>query len=275
MSGHSFAILDVFTDTALSGNQLGVFPDGAEIDESHYQPLAKELGFSETVFVLPSEDATARVRIFTPTTELPFAGHPVLGTAIYLGARAGSESVSLKTDVGTIPLTIEGASVGRMKQPVPEWSPVSESSELLAALGVRESVLPVEEYALGPRPIFVTLDSPEAVARLRPDLERLAPFPNAISCIAADGDHWKARVFAPALGMAEDAATGSAAGPMAMHLARHGRVGFGEEIEIHQGVEIGRPSVLFATAFGTADAVESIEVKGGAVVVAEGRFTLP
>lgn len=276
MNDHAFAIVDVFTDSPLSGNQLGIFPDGSEIDESYYQPLAKELGFAETVFVLPPADAaTARIRIFTPATELPFAGHPVLGTAIYLGARAGSDSVSLETGAGVIPLTIEDAATGRMSQPLPESSTVSEACGLLSALGVRESVLPVEEYALGPRPIFVTLDSPAAVAALRPDMERLAQFPNAISCIAPDGAHWKARVFAPGHGIPEDPATGSAAGPMALHLARHGQVDFGEEIEIHQGEEIGRRSVLFATAFGTADAVVRIEVRGTAVVVAEGSFRLP
>jgi trans-2,3-dihydro-3-hydroxyanthranilate isomerase len=275
VSTHRFAIVDVFTDTPLSGNQLGVFPDGSAVDPSYYQHLAKELGFAETVFVLPAEhDGTARIRIFTPASELPFAGHPVLGTAIFVGGREGTDSVTLETGAGAIPVAIDGAE-GRMTQPVPTSSAFADEPALLKALGVRESMLPVEQYALGPTPVFVTLGSPDEVAALHPDLTALARFPNAVSCIARAGNHWKARVFVPGHGVPEDPATGSAAGPMALHLARHGAIAFGEEIEIHQGEEVGRPSVLFATAFGTAQAVERVEVRGSAVVVAEGEFTLP
>jgi len=280
MSAHAFAIIDVFTETPLTGNQLGVFPNASAIHETHCQHLAKELGFAETVFVLPADSGgTARIRIFTPTTELPFAGHPVLGTAIFIGAREGIDSVALETGAGLIPVELEGSNgrcaTGRMTQPVPAWSAFPEESALLAALGVRESALPVEQYSLGPTPVFVMLGSPGDVAALQPDLMLLARFPNAVSCIARDGDHWKARVFVPGHGIPEDPATGSAAGPMALHLARHGAIDFGEQIEIHQGEELGRPSVLFSTAFGTAQAIERVEVKGSAVVVAEGAFRFP
>jgi trans-2,3-dihydro-3-hydroxyanthranilate isomerase len=275
MSSHAFAIVDVFTDRALTGNQLGIFADAAEIDEAYYQPLAKELGFAETVFVLPAErDSTARIRIFTPATELPFAGHPVLGTAIYVGGREGVDAVSLETGAGVIPITLEGASRGRMTQPVPEWSTFADAPALLEALGLERSELPVEAYAIGPGPVFVTLRSPAELAALQPDLARLTAFANTVSCIAPDRDRWKARVFAPGHGVPEDSATGSSAGPLALHLARHGRIAFGEQIEIHQGGEIGRPSVLFAAAYGSSDSVDRIEVSGSAVVVAEGAFRL-
>jgi trans-2,3-dihydro-3-hydroxyanthranilate isomerase len=275
MSSHAFAIVDVFTDRALTGNQLGIFADAAEIDEAYYQPLAKELGFAETVFVLPAErDSTARIRIFTPATELPFAGHPVLGTAIYVGGREGVDAVSLETGAGVIPITLEGASRGRMTQPVPEWSTFADAPALLEALGLERSELPVEAYAIGPEPVFVTLRSPAELAALQPDLARLTAFANTVSCIAPDRDRWKARVFAPGHGVPEDSATGSSAGPLALHLARHGRIAFGEQIEIHQGGEIGRPSVLFAAAYGSSDSVDRIEVSGSAVVVAEGAFRL-
>jgi trans-2,3-dihydro-3-hydroxyanthranilate isomerase len=275
MSSHAFAIVDVFTDRALTGNQLGIFADAAEIDEAYYQPLAKELGFAETVFVLPAErDSTARIRIFTPATELPFAGHPVLGTAIYVGGREGVDAVSLETGAGVIPITLEGANRGRMTQPVPEWSTFADAPALLEALGLERSELPVEAYAIGPEPVFVTLRSPAELAALQPDLARLTAFANTVSCIAPDRDRWKARVFAPGHGVPEDSATGSSAGPLALHLARHGRIAFGEQIEIHQGGEIGRPSVLFAAAYGSSDSVDRIEVSGSAVVVAEGAFRL-
>jgi trans-2,3-dihydro-3-hydroxyanthranilate isomerase len=124
--------------------------------------------------------------------------------------------------------------------------------------------------------VYVVLGSPEEVAGLRPDFGALSELPAAmgINCAAGSGARWKTRMFAPAGGVPEDPATGSAAGPLALHLARHGRIGFGEEIEISQGAEIGRPSTLFARIDGSADAVERVEVGGSAVVVARGEFRL-
>ena len=109
------------------------------------------------------------------------------------------------------------------------------------------------------------------MAALRPNTDALLELsPYGTVCFARDGDRWKARVFVPAHGVGEDPATGSAAGPLALHLARHGRIGFGDEIEIHQGAEIGRPSTLFAVARSP----EEVEVGGSAVVVARGEFRL-
>jgi len=120
------------------------------------------------------------------------------------------------------------------------------------------------------------------VAALEPDLaalDRLARQLGAetmgFDCAAGDGRHWKMRMFSPADGIPEDPATGSAAGPLACHLARHGRIAFGDEIEVVQGVEIGRPSTLFARATGSSGAVHSVEVGGSAIVVARGSFELP
>jgi trans-2,3-dihydro-3-hydroxyanthranilate isomerase len=162
---------------------------------------------------------------------------------------------------------------GRMEQPIPTVEPYPEE-ELLAALGVEASELPVELYDNGLRNVFVVFGSEDAVADLRPDLGRLAALPSVIgvNCIAGSGRRWKSRMFAPAGGVAEDPATGSAAGPLCLHLARHGRVGFGDEIEITQGVEIRRPSKLYARVDGSADRVERVEVGGSAVVVARGEF---
>jgi trans-2,3-dihydro-3-hydroxyanthranilate isomerase len=95
-----------------------------------------------------------------------------------------------------------------------------------------------------------------------------------VSCFAGTGSRWKVRMFAPGAGVVEDPATGSAAGPLAVHLARHGRIGFGDEIEISQGIEIGRPSTLYARADGSADELERVEVGGSAVIVARGEFRL-
>jgi trans-2,3-dihydro-3-hydroxyanthranilate isomerase len=277
-----YVIADVFTDRPLEGNQLGVFTDARELDSGLMQRLARELNFAETVFVLPAEgDGHARIRIFTPTIELPFAGHPTLGTAFVLAAPMQLEEIRLETGRGVVPVRLqrEGGRItfGRMSQPVPTIEPYAEEAGLLEALGVERSELPVERYDNGVQHVYVALTSEQDVASLRPDLGRLSGLPAVvgINCFAGSGAHWKTRMFAPGDGVPEDAATGSAAGPLALHLARHGRISFGDEIEVSQGAEIGRPSKLYARADGSAEAVEAIEVGGSAVVVARGEFRLP
>jgi trans-2,3-dihydro-3-hydroxyanthranilate isomerase len=273
-----YVVADVFTDTALTGNQLAVFTDGREVDEKTMQDLAREMNFSETVFVLPPEEGGhARIRIFTPSSELPFAGHPVLGSAFVLGASLQLEEIRLETGSGVVPVALqrEGARIifGWMQQPIPHFEPYDRADELQEALGVRSS-LPVEVYYLGPGHVYVELGSEEEVAALAPDFGALAAFRLGINCFAGTGRHWKTRMFAPSDGVPEDPATGSAAGPLAIHLARHGRIAFGDEIEISQGVELKRPSKLYARVEGSADRIERVECGGSAVIVARGQFTL-
>ena len=280
-SSFRFNIVDVFTDAPLAGNQLAVFTDAREIPEELLQQLAREVNFSETVFVYPGTDgAHARIRIFTPGIEVEFAGHPVLGAAFVLGGPLQVETIRLATRRGVVPVKLEreGARIvfGRMEQPIPTVAPFEREQELLEALGVERSELPVEVYDNGLRHVYVTLASEAAVAALAPDFSRLGDLPEELSVntIAGAGSSWKTRMFMPAGGIAEDPATGSAAGPLALHLARHGRIAFGDEIEITQGVEIGRPSKLYARVDGDAGAVERVEVGGSAVVVARGEFRL-
>jgi trans-2,3-dihydro-3-hydroxyanthranilate isomerase len=274
-----YVVADVFTDTPLTGNQLAVFTDGRDVDDGLMQRLAKEMNFSETVFVLPSDaDAHARIRIFTPVAELPFAGHPVLGSAYVLAGPMQLGEIRLETLAGVIPIALEreGAQItfGRMMQPVPQHEPFAETEAVEELLGFR-SQLPVELYHQGPGFAYFGLESKDALAALSPDFGALGRITDyGISCFAGSGTSWKTRMFAPASGVAEDPATGSAAGPLCLHLARHGRVPFGEEIEISQGDEIGRPSKLFARVTGSAGQVESIEVGGSAVIVARGEFKL-
>jgi trans-2,3-dihydro-3-hydroxyanthranilate isomerase len=273
-----YVVADVFTDTPLTGNQLAVFTDGRDIDDETMQKLAREMNFSETVFVLPPENGGhARIRIFTPSNELPFAGHPVLGSAFVLAAPLQLGEIRLETDSGVVPVTLqrEGARIvfGWMQQPIPTFEPYERAEELQEVLGVR-SRLPVEVYYLGPGHVYVALESEDEVAALAPDFSALAGFRYGINCFAGAGKHWKTRMFAPSDGVAEDPATGSAAGPLALHLARHGRIGFGEEIEISQGKELKRPSTLYARVQGSADAIERVECGGSAVTVARGEFRL-
>ena len=280
MPSFRYVIADVFTELPLAGNPVAVFTDARELPQELLQPLARELNLSETVFVYPAEgDGHARVRIFTPTLELPFAGHPTLGTAFVLAAPLQLDEIRLETGAGTVPvrLTRDGPRItfGWMTQPVPRWRPFERERELLAALGVERSELPVELYDLGPMHVYVALPSEGAVASLVPDIAALADLGAGVNCFAGEGRRWKTRMFAPSHGVPEDPATGSAAGPLAVHLARHGRISFGDEIEISQGAELGRPSTLHARADGAGDRVERVEVGGSALVVARGEFRLP
>jgi trans-2,3-dihydro-3-hydroxyanthranilate isomerase len=274
-----YVVADVFTDVPLTGNQLAVFTDGRDVDDDTMQRLAREMNFSETVFVLPAESGGhVRIRIFTPATELPFAGHPVLGSAFVLGGPLQLVEIRLETGSGIVPVTLEreGARIvfGRMQQPIPEFEPFAEAEGLQELLGVR-SQLPIELYHLGPKHVYLELSSEDEVAALAPDFGALARLTHAgVNCFAGSGKRWKTRMFAPADGVPEDPATGSAAGPLAIHLARHGRIAFGDEIEISQGEELRRPSKLYARAEGSAERIERVEVGGSAVIVARGEFKL-
>jgi len=276
-----YVVCDVFTSTPLTGNQLAVFTDARAIPEELLPLLAREMNFSETVFVYPaSAGGHARIRIFTPQAELPFAGHPVLGAAFVLGAPLQLETIVLETGLGPVPVALqrEGPRVvfGRMTQPVPRIEPVPEAPAILAAIGVAKAALPLERYVNGPRHVMMNVDTPDQVARLAPDFAALArATADAVSCFAGAGGRWKTRMFAPGHGVNEDPATGSAAGPLACHLLRHGRIASGDEIQIEQGAEIHRPSTLYARATGTREALERVEVGGSAVTVARGEFRLP
>lgn len=281
MAEYRYVICDVFTDRPLAGNQLAVFTDARAIPETLLQPLAREVHFSETVFVYPPRaGGHARIRIFTPESELPFAGHPVLGAAFVLAGPLQLPTIVLETGAGPVPVTLErdGPRIvfGWMSQPLPTVEAFPAEAALLRALGVPRSELPVAMYVNGPRHVYVTLPSESAVAGLAPDLTALARLPLTVAnCVAGRDRRWKSRAFGPAAGVPEDPATGSAAGPLAWHLARHGRIAFGDEIEISQGAEIGRPSTLYARVQGSRDRLERVEVGGSAVVVARGEFRLP
>jgi len=288
LQGHSHArsarlryvLIDVFTERPLEGNQLAIFTDARALGAADMQRIARELKLSESVFALPAEDdADLRIRIFTPAAELPFAGHPVLGSAIFLGRALAREQVSLQTGAGAVSVRVEQhgprRGSGWMSQPLPRRMHFEAAEQLQRALGVERYGLPVELYENGPRHVFVELESDEALAALDPDLRALAALGEfGCSCFAGSGERFRARVFAPALGVAEDPATGSAAGPLAVHLARHGRIAFGRQIEISQGAEIARPSLLYAVAHGDAQRIERVEVGGSAVILAAGVLEL-
>jgi len=277
---YRYVICDVFTETPLAGNPLAVFRDAGGIPEARLQLIAREINYSETVFAYPPQaGGDARIRIFTPGRELPFAGHPVLGSAIVL-AGADRDEIRLETGRGVIPVRLTRRTgrpaFGWMTQPVPSVTPFDAADALVAAVGIGRSELPVEAYDNGVRHVYVGLESEEAVARLTPDLGQLArEFADyGINCFAGAGARWKTRMFTPGHGVAEDPATGSAAGPLAVHLVRHGRLASGEEIVISQGAEVRRPSSLHARVAANAGGIERVEVGGSAVVVGRGELLL-
>jgi len=280
---YRYQLCDVFTDRPLCGNALAVFTDAVGLDDASMQKLARELNLSECAFVLPPTcaEADARLRIFTPTMELPFAGHPTLGSAFVLTAEKRGMSIRVETARGISLVTFSRPpsepAFGWMTQPEPKITAYQRASELLAALGIEASGVrsPVELYDNGPHYVLVELASAAAVGALAPDMRRLEALGSIAAVVfAPNGARWKARVFAPGEGIAEDPATGAAAGPIALHLGRHGRVPFATDVTIDQGAELARPSTLVARARGGVEPV-AVQVGGHAVLIGRGEIELP
>jgi trans-2,3-dihydro-3-hydroxyanthranilate isomerase len=273
-----YALCDVFTDRPLAGNPLAVFTDARGLDAATMQALALEMNLSETTFVLPPErGGHAKVRIFTPRSELPFAGHPTLGTAFVLGGPLELPELRLELAAGIVPVRLEreGARIafGWMTQPAATPMAVPAAARVLEALGVPSDTASVFGYANGPEHIFVELASEGAVSALSPDLSSLARVTKAgVFAFHFDGKQCRARCFVPGLGIAEDPATGSAVGPLVFHLQRHDRIARDHVLRVEQGVEMGRPSTLYAR-LGAGDEPR-IEVGGCARVVARGQFVI-
>lgn len=276
---HDYVVVDAFTRRPLDGNPVAVFFGCEDLTTHLMQRIANEMHLSETTFVLPPRrGGDAHIRIFTPVNELPFAGHPLLGTAVALAEKLGHDELQLETAVGVIPFQLGidgGATEVWMKQPLPSWELYEHRHELLEALGVATSVAPVEAYRNGPRHVFVGLPDIPALSAVRPDHRALARFPDmAVNCFAGAGTRWRIRMFSPAYGVVEDAATGSAAGPLAIHLARHGLARWEQVIEIEQGIELGRPSLMRAVTVGGGEHLSAVNVSGYGVVVARGTLYL-
>lgn len=273
-----YTLCDVFTERALAGNPLAVFTDARTLDSATMQALAREMNLSETTFVLPPErGGHAKVRIFTPSVELPFAGHPVLGTAFVLGGPLESLELRLELTAGIVPVRLEREAAriafGWMTQPSATPLPVENPAAIVEALGVAGRPLEVFGYQNGPEFVYVELASDGAVSALAPQLSLLGQTTEAVVyAFAFDGKLCRARCFAPAKGVSEDPATGSAVGPLALHLRRAGRFAPDAVLRVEQGIELGRPSTLYARIGDGAE--PSIEVGGCAKIVARGQFVI-
>lgn len=308
MRRYRFIQLDVFTRTAFGGNQLAVFPEAEGLTDAEMQAIAREMNFSETTFVLPASDPQAlrRVRIFTPSTELPMAGHPTVGTTFALARegviRAGDTSpIYLQLGVGTLPIDLlfegDALSFVWMHQPAPVFQPwEGDRARLAAALGLDaadlDETLPITRGSAGVPFVYIPLRSLAALGRARPGAELTAALAGASGNVGAHlftlgftlgalpgGADARARMFAPGMGVAEDPATGSAAGPLGVYLVRHDRArpdATGEaRIRLEQGVEMGRPSVLAIAIQMDGETVRDVRVGGEAVAVAEGELFVP
>ena len=298
MNSRSYHLVDVFTDRAFGGNPLAVFIDGRGIPDALMQSIAKELNLSETTFVLPPDEAKHdfRVRIFTPKSELPMAGHPTVGTAFVL-AREGmlkNPDAVFEEGVGPVPVSIELGADGpgfiEMRQPLPKFGPRFEDANAIAEMlsldrpAIRD--LPLEVVSCGNPFFFVPIDTLESIRRIRfrPDLaERMVKETGATGVfvftqeVESAASHVHGRLFAPGEGIMEDPATGSAAGPLGCYLSRYGlTAGDGETRSVlEQGIEMGRPSFLHIRIRHTGDEITAVHVGGSCCYMGSGQLELP
>jgi trans-2,3-dihydro-3-hydroxyanthranilate isomerase len=302
MTGKQFIIADVFTEKQFGGNQLAVFLDATGLDAATMQSIAREMNYSETTFLLPPENGgDFRVRIFTPGQELPFAGHPLVGTAFVIVAERLKQwaqpvtSLTLETGVGPIGVEVgtQGAKPGRttMTQPLPvvrgEYSNISALASALSleASQLERTRLPVEIIFNGIAVMIVPVESQAAIEGIRVDTDALQRISNEVGAstvlvftretlLPASTVH--CRVFAPAAGVAEDAATGSANGPLGSYLVRHKLVESAATTRIvsEQGFEMKRPSLLYidVDVDGVRDEITAVRVGGGVVISGRGEI---
>ena len=275
MTRHEYAHLDVFTDRAFGGNQLAVFHDGWGVTDAEMQAIAKELNLPETVFVAkPEKGGDHRLRIFTPARELPFAGHPTVGAAYFL-AEGKDADLRLEETVGTLTVTVRDGFV-EMEQPLPTFEPVRDRAQVAAQLSLdaRDLVptMPIEVGSSGNRFMFVPVNDIDAVKRASPRGMTEAAYIFTTETIEK-GSTTHGRMYAGWQGVSEDPATGSAFGPLAAYLVRHG-LSDGKRIVGEQGYEMGRPSLLYARVGGAKDRITSVHVGGRCVRTGGGWIDL-
>ena len=288
-----FVQLDVFSSQPLQGNALAVLPDARGLTDQEMQALAREMNLSETTFVLPRDAATerqrgVRVRIFTVQEELPFAGHPTLGTAFALRAAGGAQEISLDLNVGTVPVRFEEtpgqALFGEMTQVDPIFGARHDREAVVRAAGLQDGdidpSLPIETVSTGMPFTIVPLRGLEAMRRLHVDLSSAAEYLGQSGgkffyFVTRETADPAARLHARMMFYnGEDPATGSAAGCTAAWMVAHGVAEPDERVLIEQGVEMLRPSRIFVRASRQDNRVVNVRVGGNAVEVVRGEIFL-
>jgi trans-2,3-dihydro-3-hydroxyanthranilate isomerase len=275
-----YLIADVFTNAPFGGNQLAVFPDAAGLEGPQMQALARELNLAESTFVTPGSAAGKfRVRIFTPAAELPFAGHPTVGTAVvlaHLGRAEGREEIVLEEGVGPVRVALREGGATFFLEGAPERrSHDVPADEIAAMIGVEAVFGEAWQAGFGLPFLFIPVHDAAVVGESGLRLDRWNALASrfwgrGVYVHAMNGDQVHARMFAPGLGVSEDPATGSAAAALAGSLTP--TAGLERRLTIRQGVEINRPSTIETTTTFAGGAVAAVSVGGGAVVVGEGRF---
>lgn len=287
----SFTQFDVFTSRPLEGNPLAVFPDGRGLSDDQMQAIAREMNLSETTFILPRDAATEkergiRVRIFTVQEELPFAGHPTLGTAFALRGNSGISEIKLELNVGTIPVRFEDANgqpaFGEMRQNDPVFGQIHDRSAVSEATGIPlddiDPELPIQTVSTGVPFTILPLRNLSAAQRLNIDQARASEYLAASGgkfffCVSRETVDPAARLHARMLFYnGEDPATGSASGCAAAWMVQHGVAKPDERVLIEQGVEMKRPSKIFVRASRSNDRVVNVRVGGNVVEVLRGEL---
>lgn len=280
-----FTHVDVFTRRRLEGNQLAVFHSGAGLSTARMQAIAREMNLAETTFVFPAgSNADAKVRIFTVSEEMPFAGHPTLGTAFVLAqSRPNQIEIRLQEKVGVIPVTVRREKRGafmEMRQKDPVFGPKVDRARLAALIGIPASHLdpryPPQVVSTGVPFLIVPLRSRQALASLEPNYKKLVPLLHKLKAhfpyyIVTGEDEFEARMFADTF---EDPATGSAGGCAAAYLVGHGRCRPAARFLIHQGRSVRRPSEVFVSAVNSGGRVHDVRVGGYVVEVLKGTLRL-
>lgn len=284
-----FHTLDVFTDRRYAGNPLAVVLGADNLSDAQMQTIAREFNLSETIFVMAPRDPahTARVRIFFPTAEIPFAGHPTVGCALLLADLAGTPetTITLEEEAGLVPVTLRDGVAEFTAPVVPFALPFAPDRALVAA------ALDLPEAALGPdiglaeggpRFLYVPLTGLAALARARPiephwsALMAAAGVDSAYLYTPGQDCDFRARMFSPTAGIPEDPATGSATALLAARLLAAGKLAEGEtRLTLHQGVEMGRPSTLRMAAVVQNGALRQVRIAGRAIRVSQGRIAPP
>jgi trans-2,3-dihydro-3-hydroxyanthranilate isomerase len=270
-----YALFDVFTDTKLGGNQLAVFRDGAKVPEPAMQAIARELNLPETVFVMPPRSGGDHLlRIFAPQRELPFAGHPTVGSAFFL-ADGKDATLRLEEKVGTLTVTVKDGFT-EMEQPIPRFRGGPRRAVVAPLIGLDQSDIDVspdiEIGSSGNEFTFVPAHNLDAVRRAAPRGLADAVFLFTTETVAKTSTI-HGRMFAGWQGVAEDPATGSAVGPLGAYLVRHG-IAAGTRIVVEQGYEMGRPSLLYVRVGGTKGEITSVHVGGHVARVGGGWLEL-
>jgi len=280
-----FRIVDVFTSRPLAGNQLCVVPEPIDIDDALMQAIAKEIGFSETTFVTSSGGDRYAMRIFTPDKELPFAGHPTLGTAFVMVNEGRVTTPAIQSvEAGEIPVEVDvDSNWAWMRQLPPVFGPEFADRELIArAIGLTPEDLhpdlPVCTVSTGLPPTIVPVRDLETLRRAESNASAVgeavaASGAEELYLFAVADEGVTARMFEAGFGSGEDPATGSAAGPLGAYLAEHGLAGMPGTVMIRQGEQVGRPSELHVEAVREDDAWR-VRVGGGVHLVGRGELTL-